>query len=96
MVVIVVLNPEHLGWGAKINYIYGPSCMLIAVFTFFFVPEAKDRTLEELDEMFHKKISVFKSKSYVCTGEAVAHSFAADEKQGATVTDQVEDMNVKV
>jgi hypothetical protein len=60
--------------------------MLIAPFVFFFVPETKDRTLEELDEMFHQKVSVFKWKSYVCTGEAVAHTTRPEEK----ITAQVE------
>jgi len=30
--------------------------------------------------MFHKRVRVFKWKSYVCRGEAVAHSTALDEK----------------
>lgn len=30
------------------------------------MPETKDRTLEEIDEMFEKKVGAWKFKSYVC------------------------------
>jgi hypothetical protein len=33
---------------------------------FFFLPETKDRTLEEIDEMFEKRLPAWKFKSYVC------------------------------
>jgi hypothetical protein len=33
---------------------------------FFFLPETKDRTLEEIDEMFEKKVPAWKFKTYVC------------------------------
>ena len=33
---------------------------------FFFLPETKDRTLEEINEMFEKKVPAWKFKSYVC------------------------------
>lgn len=71
--------------------------MMIAPFTFFCVPETKDCTLEESDEMFHKMVSVFEFKSYVCTGEAVVHSTAVDEKlTETTTTTQVEHADIKV
>jgi hypothetical protein len=33
---------------------------------FFFLPDTKDRTLEEIDEMFEKRLPAWKFKSYVC------------------------------
>lgn len=42
--------------------------MLLCVFILIFVPETKDRTLEEIHEMFEAKLPVRKFKTYVCVG----------------------------
>lgn len=33
---------------------------------FLFLPETKDRTLEEIDEMFEKKVPAWGFKTYAC------------------------------
>jgi hypothetical protein len=35
----------------KYGYIWFPSCIIAAGLIFFFLPEVKGRTLEEIDEM---------------------------------------------
>lgn len=45
------INPDVLNWGPKYGYIWAPSCVITAIWVFFFFPETKDRTLEEIDEM---------------------------------------------
>lgn len=35
----------------KYGYIWFPSCLVAAAFIYFFLPEVKGRTLEEIDEM---------------------------------------------
>ncbi|CAI4218949.1 unnamed protein product [Parascedosporium putredinis] len=45
------INPNSLGWGPKYGYIWFPSAMIGALWTFLFLPELKGRTLEEIDEM---------------------------------------------
>jgi hypothetical protein len=45
------INPESLNWGPKYGYIWTPCCWLGALWVFFFLPEVKGRTLEEIDEM---------------------------------------------
>lgn len=45
------INPDSLNWGPKYGYIWFPSCLLGALWTFFFLPEVQNRTFEEIDEM---------------------------------------------
>ncbi|KIV79373.1 hypothetical protein PV11_06936 [Exophiala sideris] len=58
------INPTALNWGAQYAYIWAPTNLLCAAFTFFFVPETNKRTLEEIDECYNKKIPIRKFKSY--------------------------------
>ncbi len=41
--------------------------MIATVWIFFFIPEVKDRTLEEIDEMFAAELNARKFKGYRCT-----------------------------
>jgi hypothetical protein len=43
------------------------------LFTFFYVPETRDRTLEEIHEMFENRVPARKFKSYVCTSTQAMH-----------------------
>jgi sugar porter (SP) family MFS transporter len=40
-------NPEHLGWGPKIGWIWGPVNLIMLTWLIFFLPETKSRSLEE-------------------------------------------------
>lgn len=42
--------------GARIGYIYGGFAIVATVYAYFFVPEIKDRSLEELDELFDQHV----------------------------------------
>lgn len=59
------LNPAALGWSAKYGYIWFCANIIQAIWMFFFMPETKDRTLEEIHEMFDEKVAARKFKSYV-------------------------------
>ncbi|KAF2644092.1 general substrate transporter [Massarina eburnea CBS 473.64] len=71
------INPDALNWGPEYGWIWGPSCMLTVVWIYFYLPEIKNRTLEEIDEMFEAKpkLSAKKFRRYVCTGR-----YIGDEK----------------
>ncbi|RDL41643.1 uncharacterized protein BP5553_01622 [Venustampulla echinocandica] len=68
------INPAKLGWSAKYGYIWFGTNSLLVLFTIFFLPETRDRTLEEVHEMFENKVPTHKFKTYVCTG---VEAFAA-------------------
>jgi Sugar (and other) transporter len=62
------INPASLGWSAKYGYIWFGSNMVLVIFTWFFIPETRDRTLEEIHEMFEARLPARKFKGYVCVG----------------------------
>ncbi|KAK6953793.1 hypothetical protein Daesc_003755 [Daldinia eschscholtzii] len=66
------INPDSLNWGPKYGYIWTGSCAIAGTWIFFFLPEAKDRTLEELDEMFEAQVPARKFRKYRCTGKHAA------------------------
>jgi SP family sugar:H+ symporter-like MFS transporter len=48
--------------------------VIIFVFIFLFVPETKDRTLEEVDEMFEARLPARKFKGYACVNASHARA----------------------
>jgi len=40
--------------------------MVLLLFTWLYIPETRDRTLEEIHEMFEADVPARKFKSYVC------------------------------
>ncbi|KAF2274258.1 general substrate transporter [Westerdykella ornata] len=62
------INPASMGWGARYGYIWAPSCCIAAAWVFFFLPEVKNRTLEEIDEMFEARLPARKFAAYKCVG----------------------------
>lgn len=62
------INPIALNWGPRYGFIWAPSCAISAVWVFFFLPEVKNRTLEEIDEMFNAKLSARSFGKYKCVG----------------------------
>ncbi|KAI3333145.1 general substrate transporter [Ustulina deusta] len=61
------INPGNLNWGAKYGYIWAGSNLVCLAFFYFFIPETKGRTLEEIDELFNNRVSVRRFKTYQTT-----------------------------
>ncbi|KAG7284582.1 hypothetical protein NEMBOFW57_010960 [Staphylotrichum longicolle] len=57
------INPENMNWGAKYGYIWAGSNFACGIFFFLCLPELKGRTLEEIDELFERRISAWKFKT---------------------------------
>lgn len=70
------INPLKLGWGPKYGYIWTGSCAIAGTWIWFYLPEVKGRTLEQIDEMFEARVPARKFRKYQCTG----HHVALDEK----------------
>ena len=64
------INPDSLNWGPKYGFIWFPSAMIATIWIYFFLPEVKDRTLEEIDEMV--RLSLRLLYSFLPTGQ---HSY---------------------
>lgn len=52
--------------GAKYGYIWAASNFLCVLFFYFFMPEMKGRSLEELDEIFEAGVPARKFKQFEC------------------------------
>lgn len=63
-----LLNAPYANLQSKVGYLYGSLSIVTFFFAYFFVPELKNRSLEEVDEIFESGISARKSGSYVSTG----------------------------
>lgn len=71
--------------------------MIVAMFVWFFIPETRDRTLEEIHEMFEAKVPPRKFKTYVCVGVEgyAAEVLAADFLKGANTDGKPEGVKVE-
>ena len=51
-----MLNPSAGNWKGKSAFIYGGTCLCALIWSYFRLPEFKDRTYEELDLLFEKRV----------------------------------------
>ncbi|KAF2008730.1 general substrate transporter [Aaosphaeria arxii CBS 175.79] len=58
------INPADLNWGPQYMYIWAASNFIFVVFFYLFLPEMKNRSLEELDIIFEAKILAREFKEY--------------------------------
>ena len=60
-----LFNPDKANLGGKLGFIFGGLCFPCIAFLWWYHPETKGRSYEELDEMFMKKIPARKFRTYV-------------------------------
>jgi len=65
-----IFNPDQGDLGAKTGFFYAGLCVIGFVVSFFYVPEMKGRTPDEIDGMFERKLGAraFKTWSHESTG----------------------------
>jgi sugar porter (SP) family MFS transporter len=59
-----LLNAPYGNLHSKVGFIYASMAFCTLIFTYFFVPECKGRSLEEIDVMFQEHVSIRDFKSY--------------------------------
>ncbi|EER29321.1 hypothetical protein D8B26_008044 [Coccidioides posadasii str. Silveira] len=60
------INPGELNWGPKYGYIWFVSGLIVTAFVWYYLPEVRGRTLEEIDEMFRNNVPTRDFPKYVC------------------------------
>jgi hypothetical protein len=74
--------------------------LLAAAFVFFFIPETKDRTLEEINEMFLARVPARKFRKYRTTVHELAQEKAAmptaNTLEGAAIGKPLADATVEM
>ncbi|EMC94423.1 hypothetical protein BAUCODRAFT_35650 [Baudoinia panamericana UAMH 10762] len=78
-------NPGYGDLGGKVGFVYGSFSVVAAVWVALFLPEMKGRSLEELDELFAKKVPTFRFGAYKLEGGEVVTE-KVDEEQEVTIT----------
>ncbi|KAL2280009.1 hypothetical protein FJTKL_12978 [Diaporthe vaccinii] len=88
------LNPDALGWNAKFAYLWAPGCVLGAVWVYFYVPEVKDRRLEEIDEMFLARLPAKNFRKYECTGIGALRAENESNTSISNIADKKDEVTV--
>ncbi|PCH42436.1 general substrate transporter [Wolfiporia cocos MD-104 SS10] len=52
-----LVNPDEANLGGKVGFIFGGLAALGLVWAYFYIPETKNRTIDELDVMFERKVA---------------------------------------
>jgi MFS transporter, SP family, general alpha glucoside:H+ symporter len=65
-----LFNPDKANLGGKLGFIFGGLCFPCIAFIWWYQPETKGRSYEELDEMFMKKVHARHFKEYKTEAES--------------------------
>lgn len=64
VVVPYMVNPDKANLKGKVGFIFGGLSAAATAWSYFYVPELKDRTFDEIDHMFQSKVNPRKMGSY--------------------------------
>lgn len=62
---LVDTGPGNAGLGVKVFFIWGSTCLGCLVFTYFFIPETKGLSLEQVDELYTDGVKPWRSSDWV-------------------------------
>ena len=68
-----LLNPGEANAGGKTDFLWGGISIFSFLWCYYRLPETKNRTYEELDYLFEKRVSARKFESYVINEEELEH-----------------------
>ncbi|KAK7424448.1 hypothetical protein QQX98_000413 [Neonectria punicea] len=76
-----MFNPGFGNLKAKIGFVFGAFMLIFAVLAYFFVPETRMRTYEELDELFMNHVSTRQFRTYTTVAERrAAEAYSVGQK----------------
>jgi hypothetical protein len=64
-----IFNPNKGNLQAKTTFIFGGFSIICWMYLYFYHPETEDRSYQELDEMFTKRVSAKQFRKYVTKTE---------------------------
>ncbi|KAI1445449.1 general substrate transporter [Annulohypoxylon stygium] len=82
------INPTAMNWGAKYCWIWAASNALTFAVFWFFLPDMKGRSLEEIDELFEKRVPARDFQKFQCQSSSQAHDIVLHKMKEAKVTAQ--------
>ncbi|GHJ86333.1 hypothetical protein NliqN6_2735 [Naganishia liquefaciens] len=88
-----IQNPTDGNLGAKIGYIYGSMSTITVIFLYFFLPECKGRTMEQVDWLYEHKIPIRQMGSYSVPEIANDRSTPIEPKGGNASDDVFSEKN---
>src|ERR1700737_2811212 len=62
---LVKSGPGNAGLGVKVFFIWGSTCFGCLLFTYFFIPETKGLSLEQVDELYNDGVKPWRSTHWV-------------------------------
>lgn len=83
-----LIKPEHANLSSKVGFIFGALTTLYLIWAVFFLPELKNRSLEEVDELFNAKLWAWQFSSYKT--KSLAGRVAGREK-GMSEKEEIQD-----
>ncbi|SPO01659.1 related to maltose permease [Cephalotrichum gorgonifer] len=76
-----MFNPGYGNLKAKIGFVFGAFMAIFAVLAYFYVPESRMRSYEELDELFINRVPTRQFRKYVTVAERrAAEAYSVDQK----------------
>ena len=64
-----LFNPNAANLQAKVSFLFGGTSILSCIYLFFYHPETKGRSFEEIDELFVNKVPARKFGSYTTSAQ---------------------------
>lgn len=75
-----IFNPNAANLGGKTFFIFAGLSALSFIYLFFFQPETANRSFEEIDELFHKRVPARDFKNFITDAQMKATTIANAEK----------------
>lgn len=79
-----MLNTNEANWGGKTGFLFGAISVVCLIWCYFRLPESRNRTYEELDILFQRRIPARQFKNYNLLAEADAAHDSDSTAHGST------------